>query len=264
MLIHSTAIVSEDAQVGKDVRVGPYCIVGDRVVLGDGVELVSHVCVTGDTMIGSGTKIYPFVAIGFPPQDLKYHGEKSRIVIGRDNSIREYVTIHPGTEGGLMETRIGDNNLLMVGVHIAHDCVLGNNIVMGNNATLGGHVVVQDNVIIGGLAAVHQFVRIGQCSVIGGMSGVERDVIPFGAVKGERASLYDLNLIGMCRMNMSHHDILVMKRLYSTLFEGEGTLSEHLTQAETKFAGNTYAERIIDFMKQESHRSFCMPRDNKC
>lgn len=263
-MIHQTAIVSNKAHIGQDVNIGPYCIIGDDVKIGDGVELMSHVCISGDTTIGNGTKVFPFAAIGYRPQDLKYHGEKNRIIVGKNNSIREYVTIHPGTEGGISETIVGDDNLLMIGVHIAHDCVIGSHIVMGNNATLGGHVIVEDNVIIGGLAAVHQFVRIGAHAMIGGMSGVERDVIPFGAVKGERASLYDLNIIGMQRMNMPRSEILSMKKLYESIFFGNDTLEHNVEYAEkTLESENAFAKHIIDFMKSASHRSFCLPKEHK-
>jgi len=263
-VIHPTAVVSSKAHIGNDVEIGAYSIIDDNVVIEDGVKIMSHVCITGDTVIGAGTKIFPFASIGFQPQDLKFHGEKSKLIVGKNNSIREYVTMHPGTEGGLMETRVGDNNLFMIGVHIAHDCVVGSNTVMGNNATLGGHVVVQDGVIIGGMSAVHQFVRIGQHAVIGGMSGVERDVVPFGAVKGDRANLYDLNLIGMQRMKMSHRQLLDMKKLYDIIFCKDGTISENLDKAEqSEYANSDAAKAIIEFMRQDSHRSFCMPKEVK-
>lgn len=264
-MIHPTAIVSPKVKIGKNVKIGPYSVIDDDVVIEDSVEIMSHVCISGITTIGKGTKIFPFVVIGYPPQDLKFRGEKSRLVIGEDNVIREHVTMHLGTQGGLMETRIGNNNLFMVGVHIAHDCVIGDNVIMGNNVTLGGHVVVQNSVIIGGMSAIHQFVRIGQHAVIGGMSGVERDVIPFGAVKGERASLYDLNLIGMQRMNMDHHCILEMKKLYGVIFCKSGTLHDNLQKAEEgEFMKNPAAQSIIEFMTQNTQRSFCMPKENKC
>ncbi len=198
-MIHSTAIVSSSAKIGQNVRIGAYSVIGDEVELCDNVEVMSHVCISGRTIIGEGTKVFPFAAIGFESQDLKYHSEKSKVIIGKNNSIREYVTIHPGTESGAMQTVVGDNNLLMIGVHIAHDCVVGNNTVLANNVTLAGHVIVGNDVIIGGLSAVHQFVRIGHNAIIGGMAGVERDVIPYGAVKGERGHLYDINVIGFRR-----------------------------------------------------------------
>jgi UDP-N-acetylglucosamine acyltransferase len=197
--IHPTAIVAGGARLAEDVVIGPYCVVGDNVVLGAGVRLLSHVVVDGRTSVGEGTRIFPFVSIGLEPQDLKYRGEASTLVIGRHNTIREHVTINPGTAGGGMVTRIGDHCLLMVGAHVAHDCQLGDHVIMANNATLAGHVVVEDYALLGGLSAVHQFVRIGRHAMIGGMSGVERDVIPYGQVMGDRARLTGLNIIGMQR-----------------------------------------------------------------
>ena len=196
--VHATAVVDTQAKLGADVFVGPFCMVGPEVTLDEGVVLHSHVVVAGRTRIGARTQIFPFASIGHPPQDLKYAGEPSELVIGADNRIREQVTMNPGTQGGGMVTRIGDRCLFMVGAHVAHDCQLGNGVIMANNATLAGHVTVGDNAIIGGLSAVHQFVRIGRNAMIGGMSGVEHDVIPFGLVLGDRARLSGLNIIGCC------------------------------------------------------------------
>lgn len=264
-MIHSTAIVSPKAKIGENVKIGPYAVIDDEVTIADSVEIMSHACISGNTAVGKGTKIFPFATIGYPPQDLKFQGEKSKLIIGENNVIREYVTMHLGTKGGLMETRVGNGNLFMVGVHIAHDCVVGNNVIMGNNVTLGGHVVIQNNVIIGGMSAIHQFVRVGQHAVIGGMSGVERDVIPFGAVKGERASLYDLNLIGMQRMDMDHRNILMMKKLYELIFSKSGTLHDNLQRAkDSEFSQTEAAQSIIEFMTQDTQRSFCIPKENKC
>ena len=197
--IHQTAIVHPKAKIGQNVKIGPYCIVGENVTLGDCVNLHSHVHIEGITCIGENTTIFPFAAIGFPPQDLKYNGEKSSVLIGKNNTIREHVTIHSGTKLGRMETVTGDSCLFMVGSHIAHDCIVGNNVVMANNATLAGHVVIEDNVIIGGLAAVHQFVRIGRYSIIGGVSAVVNDVIPYASVAGDRAKLLGVNTRGLRR-----------------------------------------------------------------
>ena len=263
-MIHSTAIVSPLAKIGKNVSIGAYSIIGDEVELADNVEIMSHVCVDGRVTIGEGTRIFPFATIGYQPQDLKYHGEKSCVIIGKNNSIREYVTIHPGTEGGLMKTVVGDNNLLMIGVHIAHDCVVGNHVVMGNNATLGGHVVVGNNVIIGGLSAVHQFVRIGHHAIIGGMSGVERDVVPFGAVKGDRAHLYGLNLIGMRRAEFHRDEISALQKAYDVIFCSEGSTSDKLKTAEEQFGNAKCVSDVISFMREETSRSFCMPKESKC
>lgn len=259
-MIHDSAIVSPSAQIGKNVKIGPYSIIGDNVVIGDDVEIMSHVCIDGITTIGTGTKIFPFASLGHPPQDLKYRGEKASLQIGCYNTIREYVTMHIGTQGGSMKTFVGDHNLFMVGVHIAHDCVVGNHIVMGNNATLAGHVTIEDNVIIGGLAAIHQFVRVGKNAVIGGMSGVERDVIPFGAVKGERAHLYDINLIGLKRANIERQEIIALQKAYEMLFSEEAPISDNIKQVEQKLSQWTCVKYLLEFMHQDSKRSFCLPK----
>ena len=206
--IHSTAVVGEGARVHESCVIGPYCVVGDDVELGANVELKSHVVVDGHTTVGAGTTIYPFASIGTAPQDLKFAGEASKLVIGENNTIREHVTINPGTADGVMETVVGDNCLFMMASHVAHDCRVGNNVILANNATLAGHVQVGDFVILGGLAAVHQFIRIGDHAIIGGMSGVEADVIPYGRVKGERAFLAGLNLIGLERRGFDKAEIL--------------------------------------------------------
>ena len=258
-MIHETAIVSPKAKIGNNVQIGAYSVIGDDVELKDGVEIMSHVCVEGRTIVGEGTKIFPFAAIGFRPQDLKFHGEPSKLVIGKNNSIREYVTMHPGTEGDRMETTVGDGNLFMIGVHIAHDCVIGNNIVMGNNATLGGHVHIDDNVIIGGLAAVHQWTRIGTGAIIGGMSGVERDVIPYGNVKGERAFLCGLNIMGLKRADVSRKDVQLLQKVYDMIFSDDDLISNNLKKAQ-EFSTIQQVKDIIDFMQQKSERSFCHPR----
>lgn len=260
-MIHSTAIVSSSAKLGRNVKIGPYAVIGDKVELADDVEIMSHVCVDGRTYVGSGTKIYPFAAIGFPPQDLKFHGEDSEVIIGQNNSIREYVTVHPGTEGGAMKTVIGNNNLLMIGVHIAHDCIIGNNTVLANNVTLGGHVQIGDDAIIGGMSAIHQFVRIGQHAIVGGMSGVERDVIPYGAVKGERSHLYDINMIGILRSGIDRNEIRLLKEAYKMIFYNEKTLAESVLEAEAHFSDSATVQEIVKFMKEKTNRSFCLPKD---
>ena len=262
-MIHSTAIVSKSAKIGKNVNIGPYSVIGDEVVIEDDVEIMSHVCVDGRTSIGSGTRIFPFAAIGYQPQDLKFRGEESKLIIGKNNSIREYVTMHPGTEGGAMETVVGDNNLFMIGVHIAHDCVVGNNIVMGNNATLGGHVKIGDGVIIGGMTAIHQWVRVGSHAIIGGMSGVERDVIPYGSVKGDRAKLYGINIIGLQRAGEERSEIMALRKAYDIIFSTQNTLFENLKTAEAEFSASRCVKDIAKFMRQETDRSFCLPKEMK-
>ncbi|MBM3468290.1 MAG: acyl-ACP--UDP-N-acetylglucosamine O-acyltransferase [Alphaproteobacteria bacterium] len=258
--IHPTALIDSKAQLGNDVKIGPFCCVGPDVVLGDNVTLISHVTIAGRTQIGSGTIIYPFASIGHPPQDLKYNGESSQLLIGENNKIREYVTLQPGTEGGGMLTQIGNNNLFMVASHVAHDCKIGNHVIMANGATLGGHVEIDDYAIIGGLSAVHQFVRIGAHAIIGGMSGVENDVIPYGHVKGERAHLSGLNLVGLKRRGFSTDSIQVLRNAYQELFEGTApTLSDRVDVVADKYAESEDVMQIISFIKHDSHRRLCLP-----
>lgn len=259
-MIHSTAIVSAAAKIGNNVRVGPYSVIGDNVCIADNVEIMSHVCIDGLTTIGEGTKIFPFTTIGYVPQDLKFHGEQSQTIIGKYNTIREHVTIHAGTESGIMKTVVGDHNLLMVGVHIAHDCVVGNHVIMANNVTLGGHVQIEDYVVLGGLSAVHQWVRVGQHAVVGGMSGVERDVIPFGAVKGERAHLYGLNLIGLRRTDMSKDEIHALQKAYRIIFEGEHNVLDNVSLAEQELGNCESVNAMLRFIKSDTGRSLCMPK----
>ena len=211
-----TMVVVDQARdhIGDKVSVGPYSIVGPEVELDDGVELMSHVVVDGRTSIGANTRIFPFASIGLPPQDLKYNGEPSRLTIGCDNIIREHVTMNPGTEGGGMETNIGNNCLFMIGAHVAHDCQIGDHVILVNNATLAGHVTIQEWAIIGGLAAVHQFVRIGKHAMVGGKTGVAEDVIPYGSVIGNRARLSGLNIIGLKRRDFSRDDIHNLRKAY--------------------------------------------------
>lgn len=259
--IHATAIIDPKAKLGVDVQIGPYCIVGPDVQLGDKVRLVAHVVVDGRTTIGAETVIYPFASIGQRPQDLKYHGELSTLEIGARNQIREHVTMNPGTEGGGMVTRVGDGGLYMVGVHVAHDCILGNGVIMANNATLAGHVHVGDYAVIGGLAAVHQFVRIGPHAMIGGMSGVESDVIPFGTVKGDRAYLAGLNVVGLERRGFSREDIHALRSAYRMLFSKEGTMAERLEDVSSHYAEKTLVEDMIGFVRSRGSRALCQPED---
>jgi UDP-N-acetylglucosamine acyltransferase len=259
--IHPTAIVAPGAVLSEGVNVGPYCIVGEHVLLGPGVRLISHVVVDGRTTIGEGTRIFPFAAIGLDPQDLKYQGENSALTIGCGNTIREYVTINPGTVGGGMVTRVGNNCLFMVGAHVAHDCQIANHVVMANNATLAGHVIVEDYAILGGLCAVHQFVRIGRHAMIGGMSGVERDVIPYGQVMGERARLCGVNIIGMQRRGFSREDISTLRNAYQFLFSPSGTLGDRVNQTAQRFRGIGPVEDILEFIRADSSRAICQPKE---
>jgi UDP-N-acetylglucosamine acyltransferase len=260
--IHPTAIVDSAAQVGSDVFIGPFCTVGAAVKLGDRVRLVSHVVIDGRTTVGADTVVYPFACLGLRPQDLKFKNEPSALEVGTNNQIREYVTMHPGTEGGGMLTRVGNNGLYMIGAHVAHDCKVGDNVVFANNVTLAGHVTVGDFVILGGLSAVHQFVRIGPYAIIGGMSGVEKDVIPFGLVKGERAHLAGLNMIGLERRGFSREDVRALRSAYRMLFAPEGTLSERLEETATHYKNQSQVEQIIDFIRSSSDRPICQPKSD--
>jgi UDP-N-acetylglucosamine acyltransferase len=258
--IHPTAIVAPGAVLADNVAIGPYCIVGEQVRLAEGVRLLAHVVVDGRTSVGPGTRIFPFAAIGFEPQDLKYQGEVSRLEIGRDNTIREHVTMNPGTAGGGLVTRVGDDCLFMVGAHVAHDCQIGNHVVMANNATLGGHVVIEDYAILGGLAAVHQRVRIGRHAIVGGMSGVERDVIPYGQVVGERARLTGLNIIGMQRRGFARDEIQALRSAYQVLFADAGTLAERLEAMAARFPEVAPVADIVEFIRANSSRAICQPK----
>lgn len=259
-LIHPTAIIDPSSTIGEGVSIGAYSTVGPDVTLGDNVTIKSHVCVEGCTNVGEGTTIYPFAAIGTAPQDLKFKGEESCLTIGKNCSIREHVTMHTGTADGGMETRTGDNCLFMVGVHVAHDCIIGNNVIMANNATLGGHVVVGNNVLIGGLSAVHQFIRIGDFAVIGGMSGVESDVIPYGRVKGERAFLAGLNLIGLERNGFDRSDVRLIQKAFGQLFAEDQTLDARIDNVANAYSDNESVQKIIEFAKVKSRFPLCQPQ----
>jgi UDP-N-acetylglucosamine acyltransferase len=258
--IHPTAVVASGAALADDVEIGPYCVIGEHVALGAGVSLKSHVVIDGRTTIGERTRIFPFASIGFETQDLKYKGEPSSLQIGHDNTIREHVTINPGTEAGGMVTRIGNHCLLMVGAHVAHDCQIGDHVILVNNATLGGHVVIEDYAILGGLSAVHQFVRIGRHAMIGGMSGVERDVIPYGVVIGDRARLTGLNIIGMQRRGFSRDDIQGLRSAYQFLFSENGTFNDRVVEAAERFGGISPVDDIIAFIRADSSRAICQPK----
>jgi UDP-N-acetylglucosamine acyltransferase len=258
--IHSTAVVEPGARIGAGVSIGPFCCVGPEVELGEGVRLAAHVVLAGRTVIGPRTRIFPFASLGQPPQHLGYRDEPSRLVIGADNIVREHVTISPGTAGGGMETRIGDHCFLMVGVHVAHDCRLGDRVIMANNATLGGHVTVGDHVVIGGLSAVHQFVRIGRHAMIGGMTAVAGDVIPYGMVAGPRGGLSGLNVVGMKRRSIAHDDIHVLRSAYRRIFaSADGAFEGRVNAAADAFAGHPLVAELVDFIRCQSDRPLCQP-----
>lgn len=255
--IHPTAIIDPKAKIGANAAIGPYCVIGPDVTLGDNVELKSHVVIDGHTTLGDNCRVFPFASLGHAPQDLKYHGEPSQLIIGKNNTIREHVTMNPGTETGGMVTRIGDDGLFMMSVHIAHDCIVGNRVIMANNATLGGHVHVGDHVLVGGLAAVHQFVRIGSFAVIGGMSGVESDVIPYGRVKGERAHLAGLNLVGLERGGFQKDTIKTLQKATKLLFDGEGTLDERIEKMSGDYANDPAIMQVIEFARARERFGLC-------
>jgi UDP-N-acetylglucosamine acyltransferase len=257
--IHPTAIIEDGASIGVDVKIGPYCYIGGNTILGDRIHLESHVVITGYTKVGEATHIFPFASIGHSPQDLKYDGEVSRLEIGNNNVIREHVTMNPGTQGGGLLTKVGNDCLFMVASHVAHDCLVGDNVVLVNNATLGGHVNIGDFAIIGGLAAVHQFVRIGRHSMIGGCSGVENDVIPYGSIVGNRAHLSGLNLVGLKRRGFSREVIHDLRRAYRLLFSQEGTQAERMADVSELFIDIEPVMEILEFMGVESSRAICQP-----
>jgi len=238
------------------VSIGPYCVVGGEVSLGEEVSLLAHVVVAGRTEIGAGTRIFPFASIGHQPQDLK-RGEPSRLVIGRNNTIRESVTMNPGTEGGGMVTQIGDGCLFMAGSHVAHDCTIGDGVIMANNATLAGHVVAGDWAVLGGLCAVHQFVRIGTLAMVGGLSGVEFDVIPYGSLIGNRGWLAGLNLVGLKRRGVGREEIHALRRAYQELFAADGTMADRLARVADQYQEFPRVMEVVGFMRAASHRGIC-------
>ncbi len=259
--IHPTALVEDGAQLGEGVRIGPFCHVGPEVVLGEGCELISHAVVAGRTTIGPRTRIWPFASIGHAPQDLKYQGEPTTLTIGADCTIREGVTMNPGTGGGGAITSVGDRCVFLANAHVAHDCRVGNDVIFSNNVMLAGHCTVGDFVIIGGGAGIHQFVRIGSHAFLGGLSGVENDVIPYGMALGNRAYLAGLNIIGLRRRNFSREQIHDLRRAYRLLFANEGTLKERVEDVAGEFAAHPIVHEILDFIREGGDRSICTPRD---
>jgi UDP-N-acetylglucosamine acyltransferase len=259
-LIHPTAIVDAGAKLGEGVSIGPYCVVGSEVILGEGVTLISHVAVSGRTEIGARTRIFPFASIGHAPQDLKYRGEPSQLVIGQDNTIREYVTMNPGTVGGGMVTRVGNGGLFMAACHVAHDCAIGDGVIMANNATIAGHVRVGDHAVLGGLCAVHQFVRIGTLAMVGGLTGVESDVIPYGSVVGNRAWLAGLNLVGLKRRGVPREQIHELRRAYQELFAAEDTMAERVNRVAEQYGASPWVSEVVAFMRAPSQRGICQAK----
>ena len=257
-MIHKTAIIDSKAKVSSSVKIGPYTVIGPNVEIGEDVIIHSHVNISGNTKIGDGTIIFPFASIGNVPQDLKYKGEDTKLEIGKNNKIREYVTISPGTEGGGGLTKIGDNCLFMISSHIAHDCNVGNNVIIANNVPLGGHVTIEDNVVIGGNAAGQQFTRIGKLAMVGGMTGVLHDVIPYGLSIGNRNYLQGLNLIVLRRSNFDNKNILGLSEAYKEIFATKN-LTDNLNKLNGVFKENPLVKDVIDFITKDKKRSICTP-----
>lgn len=261
--IHPSAVVEDGARLGADVSIGPFCHVGPQAALGDGVRLVSHVSVAGDTEIGARTQVYPFASIGHPPQDLKYRGERVRLRIGEECLVREGVTMNPGTAGGGSETVVGPRCVFLANAHVAHDCRLGEGIILSNNVMLAGHCQIGDFVIVSGGAAAHQFVRIGAYAFIGGLAGVEHDVIPFGMALGNRASLAGLNVVGLKRRGFSHDEIHELRRAYKQLFEVKGSLKERVEDLAAAYPDRPAVQQIVAFLREGGDRQVCVPRRAK-
>jgi UDP-N-acetylglucosamine acyltransferase len=260
--IHPTAIVHDGARLADSVEIGAYSIVGPGVTLAEDVRLLSHVNIEGVTSLGEGTIVHPFASLGSPPQHLGYKGEPTQLIVGARNVIREHVTMNTGTVAGGGVTRIGNDSLFMTASHVAHDCVVGNNVVFANNATLGGHVQVGDFVFLGGLAAVHQFSRVGHYAFIGGVSAVTKDVIPFGSVWGVHAHLEGLNLVGLKRRGFSREEINDLRAAWRMLFAEEGTFQERLEDVARVFAGAPRVMEIVDFIRADANRPLCLPRND--
>ena len=258
--VHPLAAVDARAKLGHGVAVGPFAVIGPNVTIAGRVKVHSHAVITGHTEIGEACEIYPFAVLGGPPQDVKYRGEESRLTIGPHTTIREHVTMNGGTEGGGHVTRVGSRGLFLTGAHVAHDCQIGDGVILVNNATLAGHVTVEDHAILGGLCAVHQWVRIGAYAFVGGMSGVENDVIPFGMVLGNRAALAGLNIVGIKRQGFDREQIHALRKAYRLLFSADGTLQERLDDVDKMFPAEPAVQRIVSFMRAKADRSFCIPR----
>ena len=257
-MIHNTAIIDPKAKIHNDVRVGPYSIICANVEIEENTQIQSHVSILGNTKIGKNNKIYPFASIGNDPQDLKFQGEETKLEIGNDNKIREYVTINPGTNGGGGITKVGNNCLFMVSAHIAHDCIVGDNVILANSVPLGGHAYIEDNVIIGGNSAVQQFTRVGRFAMIGGMCGVVRDIIPYAMVHGNRSKLQGLNLIGLRRKNIPNKDIIILSDAYKEIFKNEN-LTDNLNNLNKDLRKHKLVSEVLNFIEKDKKRPICTP-----
>ena len=259
-MIHNSSVIDKKAKISKNVIIGPFCYVGPNVELCESVELISNVHIEGNTKIGKNTKIFPFASIGTQPQDLKFNNEENSLLIGEENTIREYVTINPGTEGGGSKTTIGNNCLFMISSHVAHDCKIGNNVIIANNVPLAGHVTIEDLVIIGGNSAVQQFTRIGRLAMIGGMTGVLKDVPPFGLSIGNRNYLQGLNLIGLRRKKYDNKKIMGLDKAYKEIFSSKN-LHENLSRINGEYKDNELVSEVIRFIEKDKKRPICTPQN---
>jgi UDP-N-acetylglucosamine acyltransferase len=257
-MIHKSSIIDTKAKISKNVKIGPYTVIGPNVEIGDNVEIHSNVNIVGNTKIGAETKIYPFASIGSDPQDLKFKGESNNLIIGTKNTIREYVTINPGTEKGGGTTIVGNNCLFMISSHVAHDCIVGSNVIIANNVPLGGHAIIEDGVIIGGNSAVQQFTRIGRLAMIGGMTGVLKDVIPFGLSFGNRNYLKGLNLIGLRRNKYENKEIIELSNAYKKIFSS-GNLHENVSKINGEYKENDLIKEVTKFILKDKKRPICTP-----
>ena len=257
-MIHKTATIDSKSKISSNVKIGPYSVIGPNVEIAEGTIIHSHVNISGNTTIGKNNKIFPFASIGNDPQDLKFNGEQTKLTIGKNNTIREYVTINPGTFGGCGETKVGNNCLLMISSHIAHDCIVENNVIIANNVPLGGHAHIGEGVIIGGNSAVQQFTRIGKMAMIGGMTGVLNDVIPYGLSIGNRNFLQGINLIGLRRKNIPNKDILSLSKAYKEIFKSD-KLNDNLNNLNKSFKKNTLVTEVIQFINEDKKRPICTP-----
>ena len=257
-MIHKTAIIDPKAKISSSIEIGPYTVIGPNVEIGDNTSIQSHVSITGQTIIGKNNKIYPFTSIGNDPQDMKYKGERTKLIIGDNNTIREYSTINPGTTQGGGVTKVGNNNLIMISAHIAHDCIVGDNIVIANSTAIAGHAQIDDHVVIGGNCGVQQFVRIGKMAMIGGMTGVSRDVIPYGLSTGNRNFLNGINAVGLRRSNVPNKDIISLTNAYKDIFK-TANLTENLSRLNGQFKENSLVNEVLEFINKDKKRPICTP-----
>ena len=259
--VHSSSVVDPTAIIGERCEVGPFCVIGPDVKLGTAVRLISHVSIVGNTTVGDECVVWPFASIGHEPQDLKYRGEKTKLLIGKRNKIRESVSINPGTEGGGGLTKIGDDCLFMLGSHVGHDCSIGNSVILANNSAIAGHVTIGDNVTIGGLSGIHQFCRIGKGSMIGALSMITNDVLPYTTVVGKRPKLSGLNLIGLKRSGVPQETIHNLRKFYSELFSSKENFKLNAKEILNNGPKNEFESCILDFILSDTSRSFLRPKN---